>query len=214
VLLELAEVLDCPGCRSGTGLVTLVHRAVDGRVSEGQLGCPLCEAEFRVTEGVMQFAVPSDTQGPTSTSPIGRSGGEYPPPEAVRVAAFLGLQEVRGGVVLLGPGLAPVAGELVALAPGAEFIVWADQDLAGPAGVNPLRGAQPGCWPLRSGRLAAAALLGPAEQFLEEAVRCLAFGARIAVLEPGREDLARLAGPGFQQVAADQTAWVGNTAVV
>lgn len=221
MFLELAEVLDCPDCRASAGLVAFVERAEGRRVIEGWLGCPLCEAEVPVRGGAMRF----------DRSPLAprASGSDEPPAAAarpsapaseaaLRIAALLGVTDRAGAVVLLGPRVAEHAAALARLGDRLEVLAWLDgarapvapppADLA--AGVNPLRGAAPGGWPVRSSSLHGIALGGPLALDLAEAERCLRPGARLTVASPAPEDIEALLGSGLAELAADATVWVGE----
>ena len=228
MFLELAEVLDCPDCRASAGLVAFVDRAERRRVIEGRLGCPLCEIEVPIRRGTMRFdlsgaarrasgAAPADPARPDPPSP------DAPPPgpaaeTTLRIAALLGVTDRAGQVVLLGPGLAGHAGPLARMGDRLEIVAWLDArgdpaalGVADPeVGVDPLLGASPDGWPVRSGALHGVALSGPLALHLTEIERCVRPGARLFVAEPTSEDLESLSESGFRELAADPTAWVGE----
>jgi uncharacterized protein YbaR (Trm112 family) len=88
--LLLTDLLDCPRCRGGAGLILLADR-VEGRVvHEGQLGCPQCRSKFAVREGVAHFG--DSALGAESSS----DGG------AEEIAALLGVTEAPATLVLIG----------------------------------------------------------------------------------------------------------------
>ena len=235
MLLELAEVLDCPDCRAAAGLVAFVERAEARRVVEGWLGCPLCEVEVPVRGGTMRFdrsplaprtsgsdeppAPPKSERTPEARSAPAAARPPAPASEAaLRIAALLGVTDRAGAVVLLGPRVAEHAARLARLGDRLEVLAWLDgahEPVASPqadlaAGVNPLRGAAPGGWPVRSGSLHGIALAGPLALDLAEAERCLRPGARLTVARPAPEDIEALLGSGLAELAADATAWVGR----
>lgn len=224
MLLELAEALDCPRCRDGYGLVTFVTRADRRRVLAGHLGCPMCEVEFRVEGGTIRFGhdAVEETTAPARDAgeapPGAGPGPTWDPQTPVRVAGLLGLGEGPGRVVLLGPGLGPLAIEVAGLAGRVEILAWLE-DGAGPAawgpadlarGVNPVRGADPARWPVRAAGLDGVALARPDEDLLEEAIRALRPDGRLVVLEPGPGAREALAGLGVEELASDPSAWVGR----
>lgn len=93
MFIELVDVLRCPNPHEETWLV-LATRRIDGRdVMDGLLGCPVCKAEFPITEGVARF----DREKPRFTRAI-------PPDEneSVRLAALLDLADARGYAILAG----------------------------------------------------------------------------------------------------------------
>ena len=235
MFLELAEVLDCPDCGASAGLVAFVDRAASRRVIEGRLGCPLCEIEVPIRRGAMRFdlsdaarraATGSGTVRPeaaapeTVAAPAG-SAGVAAPDAALRLAALLGVSDRAGMTVLLGPGLAPYAPAIARLGDRLEVLVWlpdgddrspppavAIEDLV--AGVDPLLGAAPDRWPVRSGALHGIALAAPMALQLSEMTRCARPGARLVVEAPTPPDLDLLAASDFAEVAADRTVWVGE----
>ena len=238
MFLELAEVLDCPDCRGAAGLVAFVGRAEARRVVEGRLGCPLCEIEVPIRRGTMRFdlssaerradrAGPPDRGGAASTSPAPSPPAppRPPPPRAapsmeaaLRIAALLGVSDRAGAVVLLGPGLAAHAAALAGMGDRLEVLAWLEDDPglshanidAPAAGANPLRGAAPDRWPVRSGALHGIALAAPLTLAPDEIVRCIRPGARLVVEGPAATDVRPLLDSGFVELAADARVWVGE----
>ncbi len=178
------------------------------RVLTGHLGCPLCEVEFRISGGAISFG--PDTPGADPASPAD-------PGMAVRVAALLGLGD-RGAVVLLGPGLAALAPAIARSVERIEILVWPGEaeatargDLSELArGVNPILGADPGCWPVRSGVLDGVALREHAPGPIAEAVRVLRRAGRLVLIEPASETLEDVRGLPVEELASDSSAWVGR----
>lgn len=234
MFLELAEVLDCPDCGASAGLVAFVDRAESRRVIEGRLGCPLCEIEVPIRRGTMRFdlsdagrraapgagtADPAGTGLGATAAPAG-AAAEAAPDAALRLAALLGASDRAGMVVLLGPRFAAHAPAIARLGDRLEVLVWlpdsgdlsppaaAVEDLA--AGVDPLLGAAPDRWPIRSGALHGIALAAPMALQLSEIERCARPGARLVVETPTPPDLDSLAASEFAEVASDRTVWVGE----
>ena len=131
MFLELAEVLDCPKCRSSFGLVAFVTEATDHRVIDGWLGCPLCEVEYPIAGGLIDLSAisgPSVATEPESSDDVTLrydgfldptvSSQWTPSPSdmAIRLAALLGVMDRNGMGVLLGPGLSTSAAHLARLA--------------------------------------------------------------------------------------------------
>lgn len=97
MFIELIELLRCTGDHDESWLVAAIDRA-DGRVVlEGRLGCHICGARFPITGGVASFGA-----APHSEMTAGTSAG----PDAVRIAALLGLDSASGVVVLEGSAAA------------------------------------------------------------------------------------------------------------
>jgi uncharacterized protein YbaR (Trm112 family) len=94
MFIELVDALRCPRPHEESWLVVSAERLVARHILEGTLGCPVCKAEYPVHDGVVDF-----------------SGGAHHPPapdappsaeQAMRLAAFLGLDDAQGFAVLLG----------------------------------------------------------------------------------------------------------------
>ena len=226
MFLELAEALDCPSCRSSVGLVAFATDTQDRRVIQGWLGCPLCELEFPIDGGSIDF---SGIAGPDvatevefgeripPTAPL--QWAESPSDQVVRLAAMLGLGDRDGMVLLLGPGLSSSAVQLTKLAERIEVLCWFDnrksveslmtlEELV--TGVNPMVGALVSSWPFRTGSLNGIALLSPVVSDLPEVERCAGSGARFVVINPTEDDVVVLEEIGFTRVAYDNSAWVGE----
>ncbi|MCY3599874.1 MAG: hypothetical protein OXN85_07880, partial [Gemmatimonadetes bacterium] len=235
VFLELAEVLDCPDCEASTGLVAFVDRAASRRVVEGWLGCPLCEIEVPIRRGTMRFdlsdaarriAPGGGTARPAATAledaaALAGPADEAAPDAALRLAALLGVSDRAGMAVLLGPRLAAYAPPIARLGDRLEVLVWLPDagDRSPPAavavedlvvGVDPLLGAAPDRWPIRSGALHGIALAAPMVLQLSEITRCARPGARLVVETPTPPDLDLLAASEFAEVASDRSVWVGE----
>ncbi|MDH3732533.1 MAG: hypothetical protein OEU54_03325 [Gemmatimonadota bacterium] len=207
MFIELAEILDCPSCNDGFGLVAFVSEADRRRVLAGRLGCPICEIEFPIAAGAIRLGEPGE--------PVDAEGGHAEgdgAEMALRLAALMGVAETNGSAVLLGPGLGEYAARLAAMSDRIEVLaVMSDEtslsldDLE--SGVNPLIGLTD-TWPVRSGALDGVALKGgvaaPAE-----ARRCLAHGRRLVVIQPRPDDLTALEEAGFSTLASDSRTWVG-----
>ncbi len=221
MFLELAEVLDCPDCGASAGLVAFVERAESRRVVEGRLGCPLCEIEVPIRRGTMRFDLSDAARRATPGAGAADPAREASPEAAMRLAALLGVSDRAGMVVLLGPRLAAHAAAIARLGDRLEAIVWlpdpgdgsppatmAVEDLV--AGVDPLLGAAPRRWPIRSGALHGIALAAPMALQLSEITRCARPGARLVVEAPTPADLDSLAASEFAEIASDATVWVGE----
>ncbi len=221
MFLELAEVLDCPDCDESVGLVTFVDEAESRRVVEGRLGCPLCEIEVPIRRGTMRFDLSDAARRATPRDATEQPAGETAPEAPLRLAALLGVSDRAGMVVLLGPRLAAHAAAIARLGDRLEVLVWLP-DAAGRspsaaagvedlvAGVDPLLGAAPNRWPIRSSALHGIALAAPIALPLSEITRCARPGARLVVETPTPADLDALAASAFTEVASDATVWVGE----
>ena len=93
MFIELIDVLRCPKTHEESWLV-LVSRRIDGRdVMEGVLGCPVCSAEFPITDGVVRFA-----HGSCADAVAALANEE----EALRLAALLDLAAPAGYAIITG----------------------------------------------------------------------------------------------------------------
>jgi len=225
VFIELAEALDCPVCGDGYGLVAFVAEADRRRVISGHLGCPMCEIEFSIDGGTVDFRAAPPPEDAAVSAATDR-GAEEGSSVALKLAALLGVGERPGMVILLGAGLGHHASVIARMADRVEVIAvvdraaedgsgsgtvigWDIDDLA--AGVDPVVGLGEH-WPLRSGALDGVALRGGIDAGLGQVQRCLGVGRRLVVVDPVPSDLERLAGAGYETLAADPETWVGSRA--
>lgn len=93
MFIELIDVLRCPNAHEESWLV-LASGRIDGRdAMEGVLGCPICAAEYPITDGVARFVA-----GSPSTAVAEPASEE----DALRLAALLDLASPRGYAILTG----------------------------------------------------------------------------------------------------------------
>jgi uncharacterized protein YbaR (Trm112 family) len=92
MFVELIEYLRCPRAHAESALVVSASRTDARHIVDGVLGCPVCNAEFRIEHGVAWFTnrLPDATLEPPSDD------------VAMRLAAFLQLTDNRGPAVLCG----------------------------------------------------------------------------------------------------------------
>lgn len=192
--VSLTDVLTCPSCGPGHGLILLPDAVRDRRVESGLLGCADCRERYPVRDGVADLSAGAEAAEPTE--PSGRRSGAAE--EAVRLAGLLGLAEAQGVVLLAGPG-GEVAAELSGLLEAVEVVV---------AGSSPEAGASVlrvgATLPFQSARLRGVALTGAAaDVLLEEGARVVAPVARL-LLDPAPADAReRLAAAGLRVVAEE-----------
>lgn len=192
--LLVTDRLACPRCGPEFGLILMARRIADRRVQDGTLGCSNCREQYPVEDGVADLRPPPRSPAP-APPPLPEG---VPEDEVVKVAALLGLSEGPAQVLLAGRAL-PVAPALVALVPECEVVTVEGAALGWPAipGVSRLRAA-PGRLPFQSRSLRWIALGGAdGETLLDEAVRVLAHGGRLAFLDGGPEVSRRLMGAGL-----------------
>ena len=183
----LSDLLTCPRCGPGYGLILLPTEAADRRVVSGVLGCANCRERYPVAEGVADLrvgeaprlvGVPQPTSGPGT----GEEGEG-----AVRLAGLMGLAEARGTVLMAGPAVAHAAA-VSALVEGVEVVAVVEGAEPGPApGVSRLRVS--GVLPFRDGSLQGVTLTGPRVALVAEGARVLGRAGRL-VLDPAPEAAA------------------------
>lgn len=211
--IQVTDVLACPRCGGGFGLVLLADRVVERRVLVGELGCPNCRERYPIRNGFADLR--TVRRGSRARNPYAGGGPPTEPapeppahgPEAgersTRLAALLGLSEPRRLVALLGP-LAREAPGVAALVEGVE-IVAADAALeAWPesAGVSRIA-IDPGL-PILDRTLGAVALSGAADaDRLELAARAVAPLGRVVIEDAPADAATRLVEEGMEVLAAD-----------
>jgi uncharacterized protein YbaR (Trm112 family) len=119
VFIEVTDILRCPREHEEAYLVLVPHRMEGRRVLAGVLGCPVCQAEYSITDGVACLG-PSGETAPGAGG-VARRAGRTPAYDAGALLAFLGL-EGKGGFVVLVGGAALLAAALAEAAPGVHVI--------------------------------------------------------------------------------------------
>lgn len=94
MFIDLVETLRCPTPHEESWLVLAAGRIVARHVVEGTLGCPACTAEFPIHNGVVDFR----RDASPSATPSRPADAE----QAIRLAAFLGLDDALGFALLMG----------------------------------------------------------------------------------------------------------------
>jgi uncharacterized protein YbaR (Trm112 family) len=195
MFIELTDHLRCPASHPESFLV-LVPDVLEGRrVLRGTLGCPVCQMEFRIVEGV------ADLGGPGAA---GRPADPSSRPEAGALLAFLALEGPGGFVGLIGEA-ARDAGGLADLLPGVHFALVNPPDgTDASAATSVLRAARV---PFRS-RSLRGVVLGPPEsgaaQWQAEAIRAVLPGLRAV----GEGPVPLL--DGFELLGIASGWWVGR----
>ena len=175
MLLVLTDLLICPKCGPGQGLIVLAERIAERRVLEGTLGCPICETHYPIRRGVADLRL---IAGPETSNAVDLAGASS---DSLRVAALLGITQGPGFAVILGSD-AKAAAAVGALIPGLELIVAGSEDEHGSekAGVSRLQVT--GKLPLRTGSMRAAVVgTGVLEERARDVLRVVAVGARVVV---------------------------------
>jgi uncharacterized protein YbaR (Trm112 family) len=173
--LLLTDVLTCPRCGPGFGLIVLADSVDDRLVLEGRLGCANCREEYPIRGGMVDLRA-------GGAGGIARTDGEPAAGEerAFRTAALLGVGHGLGTVLVIG-GSADFVARIQDLLPNSQ-VVGAGETAAESTGAGWLvLGAT---LPFRDSALRGVAVLGGAGAgTVREAARALAPGARL-VLDP------------------------------
>ena len=96
--IELVDALRCPRPHAPTWMVAAATETRARCLVRGTLGCPICEAEFALENGVVHFADAEAAAAPDRTrAPIAADPSE----QTMRLAAFLDLT-TAGGIIAVG----------------------------------------------------------------------------------------------------------------
>ncbi|MFN2400505.1 MAG: hypothetical protein ABR543_17990 [Gemmatimonadaceae bacterium] len=222
MFIELVEWLRCVNEHEKTWLVATADRVEERDIVQGVLGCPVCKAEYPISDGIADFsaareggAVPPARENADSTGATmyGRGsaygcGAANEAEGAFRLAALLNLDEPGGFVVLCGRW-SSLARSLVGLRRGVHVLLFnpATTELSG-AGVSIAKAGNE--IPLRVGSCRGIAVDSShqhcSRSWLDSAVAALRPGGRLAVP-------AQIAIPqGTLTLAIDDQLWVGARA--
>ncbi|MEE8147002.1 MAG: hypothetical protein V3T24_05315 [Longimicrobiales bacterium] len=192
--LLLTDRLTCPRCGPDFGLVLLADELEDRRLLKGSLGCSNCRERYPVVGGFGDLRPPPREAIPASATDAPSQD------EAVRLGALLGVTKGPGEVALLGP-LALNGRALAALIPGVEVVCVGSSVRGWPeeAGVSRLTSGPR--LPFFSGVMRGVALSGAGDEgLLDEAVRILARGGRLVVVEASERSEPELVAHGLELV--------------
>lgn len=169
--IRLTDYLACPRCQSELGLILLAERVENQRVLEGQLGCPSCRTQFRISDGIADFG----DQGAAEDA-VADEG------EALALAALLGVTEGPAMLALVGEWRAAPS-QLAAVVPEVEVIVLQTSRAqhADDAHVSRLRAGRR--LPLREAAVQGVAVAGAAFALLSEAARICRLAARVVLFD-------------------------------
>ena len=193
MFVELLEKLRCPNEHEPSALIATVSSTADRHILEGTLGCPVCRAEFPISEGVLKLGgggiVPMLTEAALSHERM------------LRVGALLGLDE-RGGLYVLDCVSSFFAGDFVELSPQSRFIALATSgQISGASGVIAGHGDR---IPLAEGSLRGIVLDFASAALVRSAAKALAPGGRLVA--PANAAVPR----GIDVLAQDDANWVGE----
>ncbi len=202
--VALSDLLTCPRCGPGHGLITLPDQVRERRVVVGVLGCPNCQGRYPIDGGVADLRTrPTERSEESAASPA-------PDPEApVRMAALLGLDRIGGVVAVAGPAAA-YAPDLAQLTDGVEVVALGGSleevgAIRGNVSTLLIDGPR---LPFRDVTLAGIVLAGTARSWLEEANRALRPAARMLIEPPVQELAVRARAIGCAVVLDDPRALV------
>ena len=197
MFIELIDALRCPVPHEESWLVASASRMEARHIVDGVLGCPVCHAQYSVRNGVADFRRASAARAASAGSP--RSAGD--PATAMRLAAFLGISDAQGFVVLLDEW-GGQASALRALVETPLVLVDPPPGVEGEPGISIV--LSDGIPPLAARAARATAIGQSSSARAEEAVRITRAGGRL--LAP-----AALPVPdGVREIARDDLLWVGE----
>lgn len=199
MFIELTESLLCPEDHaSESHLVVVPEETVERDVRRGVIGCPTCEREYPVVNGVVVFGADPWEAG------MVESGDPRTSPDADTLHALLGLTTPGGYVVLLGSATR-FADALAPRMSGVHLV-----------GVNPPPGVaagtrlsllrSPARMPLRSA-VARGVVVGSEHctpTWLDECARVLLRKLRLVALSESASV------PGVQRLVAGSGVWIGQ----
>lgn len=199
--LVLTDLLTCPRCGPGFGLILLANRIEERRVLDGLLGCANCREQYRVRNGAGDFG-----------GPAALPSGEAPAEAVFRLGALLGVTSGPGFVLVAGPATAYARAltdllediEVIAVPYGEPGPDRGEEVDGGNGSVSRLGVGARTRLPLATGKLPGVALTGAAAaDLLEEGARVVSPVGRL-VLDPAPPDAAaRLAGAGMRVLAEE-----------
>src|SRR5512142_95798 len=194
MFIPLVDLLRCVRAHDETWLVASIDEAVDRDIVRGTLGCPICLAEYPISEGIVLF---DDAMPPAP--PIQAVPRED---DAVLLAAALDLTDARMTALLHGAwgAYAPI---LRGLTPAQLLLVNPPQGVASGDGVSIVR----------SGRVAPVARNAVAEVALDAGAEPSMVESLVASLKPGARMLGQARTPipqGLTELARDEEVWVAQ----
>ena len=212
MFVELIDQLRCPAAHEETWLVLFADESRDRHILRGTLGCPVCGRRYPIVNGTVWFRPPERDAPPGHDGSASTTAGAGAPAGAAdaertdwptRLAAFLGLGDVRGVAALYGSWAAH-AEALGDLVDGVELLAVAPGEATHPM-LSTLEPSSSAAIPLATGALQAAALpAGASDADAAEAARLLRAGGRL--LAPAATPLPHA----VVELARDADWWVGE----
>jgi hypothetical protein len=112
MFIELTDHLRCVADHDESFLVLIPDLMEGRRVLRGTLGCPVCQAEYRIEDGVTDLG---------ASLPVASGAAMQAGPDAAALLAFLGLEGPGGYLGLIGDA-ARLADGLAAGLPGVHLV--------------------------------------------------------------------------------------------
>ena len=189
--IDLIELLRCPAAHEVAPLVTVAHTRRADRLLDATLGCPVCGAEYELSNGVAYFAA----------TPVIDEEANATAPDVGRLAALLGLTEPGARVGLCGAYGA--GGEELELATGASCVLI---NASAPDGalLDQILVDVNCSLPIEGGALSGLAVDAANLALLADASRAVRRGGR--VVAPVSASLP----DGCRELARDATEWVAE----
>lgn len=204
MFFELTDLLTCPRCGPGRGLILLVQQVEDRRVRTGWLGCSSCRRDYPVRDGIADLRLDPEKAAATH-EPLRENE------LALKILAFTGLAEERA-YLLLDERLAHSAAEIIEMAPDLEVITVCSGAGEGETerhGISRVLAGEP--FPLAEHRLRGVAVAAGGDAALvRAAARRLAVGGRLALFDATPEDLREVERSGLRIAAAEGTTAVAE----
>jgi uncharacterized protein YbaR (Trm112 family) len=197
MFIELVDALRCPEPHEESWLVASATRTEARHIVDGMLGCPVCHAQFPVRNGVADFRCEPTMPMPAEPDPFLRGDAAT----AMRLAAFLGLSDALGFVVLLDEWGAQASAlrELVEIP---ILLVDPPAGREGEPGISVV--LSDGLPPLAAGAARATAIGQATAERAAAAVRITRAGGRL--IAPARLPVPE----GVREIARDDALWVGE----
>lgn len=192
MFIELAETLKCPSPHQESFVVVATEAMAERSVRQGVVGCPVCQAEYPIVDGVVRFG-----EAPSPRAPP-------PAADVETLHALLGIEGPGGYVVLIGAA-ARRADELAARLEGVHFIaVNAPDDLTERPYLSLLVADDQ--VPLRTGVARGVVVSGDFahDPWPTEAARVALRGRRVIVEREGLDV------PGTRPLASGSGLWLGE----
>jgi len=202
VFIELVDALRCPRAHEESWLVLAMSRIEARHIQEGTLGCPVCHAEYPITEGIVDLRLDDGEGARAPTRDTRQAPGLVDQVPAEHLAAMLNLADALGFVVLAGEWgrHANVLLELDPLPP--LLLVDPPDDVAMRPGLSGVRaGAR---LPLAVGAARAVAVDDVDAVRLASAAQSTRAGGRMVA--PGQA----LVPDGVRELARNEHVWVGE----